>query len=156
VIQLRDPSYWRATVSRTFHGRDVLAPVAAHLSLGLDPSALGPPATAWVNLEVPAPMREPTGVTGEVVFVDRFGNLISNIPGDAIPPAARVTIAGREARLVNAYGDAPPGALVAIVSSWGTLEVAVTQGSAAASLNAGVGAQVFVGPPGSGFPAPGR
>lgn len=158
VIQLRDPSYWRATLSRTFHGRDMLAPVAGHLSLGLDPAVLGPPAADWVRLDLPAPVRGPTGITGEVVFVDHFGNLLSNIPGEAVPPGALVTIAGQAVRLVNAYGDAPPGTPVAIVSSWGTLEVAVTQGSAAALFGAGVGTRIEVGetPIGSGLPTAGR
>jgi len=144
VIQLRDPSYWRSPLSRTFHGRDVLAPVAAHLSLGLDPAALGPPAADWVRLPIPVPRREPNRLTGEVVFVDHFGNLVSNIPGEAVPPSARVSIAGQEARLVHAYSDAPPETLVAVVSSWGTLEVAVAQGSAAERLRAAAGTLVVV------------
>jgi S-adenosylmethionine hydrolase len=144
VIQLREKRYWRADVSRTFHGRDILAPVAGHLSLGLDPAALGPAVSEWVHLTAPEFRRGPHGLTGEVVFVDHFGNLVSNIPGEALGGPARVTVAGQEARLVHTYADAPPGTLVAVVSSWGTLEVAVSQGSAAARLQAGVGTPVTV------------
>jgi S-adenosyl-L-methionine hydrolase (adenosine-forming) len=144
VIQLRDSRYWRPAVSRTFHGRDVLAPVAGHLSLGLDPAALGPGTSDWVSLTLPQPVLGEGRLTGEVVFVDHFGNLLSNLPGEAFDCPVRVTVAGQEARRVYAYGDAPPGTLVAVVSSWCTLEVAVTQGSAAERLRAGVGTPVTV------------
>jgi S-adenosylmethionine hydrolase len=144
VIQLREPKYWRSVVSRTFHGRDILAPVAGHLSLGLDPTALGPGVTEWVRLPVPRPKREQNRVTGQVVFVDHFGNLISNIPGEALHPTVRVLIAGQEALLVPSYSAAPSGTLVAVVSSWGTLEVAITQGNAAKHLNSGVDCPVVV------------
>jgi S-adenosylmethionine hydrolase len=144
VIQLRERQFWRAEVSRTFHGRDILAPVAGHLSLGLDPAALGPKVSDWVRLPAPEFHRGPHGLTGEIIFVDHFGNLVSNIPGAALGGASRVTVAGQEASLVQAYGEVPPGTLVAVVSSWGTLEVAVTQASAAARLQAGVGTPITI------------
>jgi S-adenosylmethionine hydrolase len=144
VIQLRSSLYWRPKVSKTFHGRDVLAPVAGHLSLGLDPTVLGPAAADWVRLPIPVSKHGPNSVFGEVVFVDHFGNLLSNIPAAEIPTGARVTIAGEEVPRVNTYSDAPAGTLIALVSSWGTLEVAVTQGSAAERLNAGVGTRIEV------------
>jgi S-adenosylmethionine hydrolase len=144
VIQLREPRYWRPAVSTTFHGRDVLAPVAGHLSLGLDPTVLGPAAAEWVRLPIPVPKHGPNSVSGEIVFVDHFGNLLSNILGEEIPTGARVTIAGQEVPRVNSYSDAPTGTPIALVSSWGTLEVAVTQGSAAERLKAGVGTPIEV------------
>jgi S-adenosylmethionine hydrolase len=149
VIRLADPRWWRPEVSATFHGRDVFAPAAAHLSLGLDPVLLGPPADAWVRLEVPAPVLGAEALRGEVVFVDPFGNLITNIPGAAYRGWAdrpvRITMGGRRVpRRVRTYGEAPAGTLVALVSSVDTLEVAVTQGSAARELGATVGTEVLV------------
>ena len=149
VIRLAEPRYWRQPVSATFHGRDILAPVAGHLSLGTDPRALGPAVSQWVELEERPPTVEADRLAGAVVFVDHFGNLITNIPGDAFMALAgrpmRVMVGGHEvSRRVRTYAEAEPGALVALVSSAGTLEVAVVQGSAAKRLGIGVGAPVTV------------
>jgi S-adenosyl-L-methionine hydrolase (adenosine-forming) len=149
VRRLAEPRFWRPTVSATFHGRDIFAPAAAHLSLGAPPEELGPPAADWVRLDSRPPTRTPDGVTGEVIFVDRFGNLITNIPGEALgPPNGRdvqVTVGDAEVpRRVRAYAEAEPGALVALLSSVGLVEVAVAQGSAAWRLHAGAGTAVEV------------
>src|SRR5262249_11554826 len=79
VVRVAEPRFWRPTVSSTFHGRDIFAPVAAHLSLGVSADKLGPTADRWQQLAWPAPSQCPDGVAGEVVFVDGFGNLISNL-----------------------------------------------------------------------------
>jgi S-adenosyl-L-methionine hydrolase (adenosine-forming) len=145
VRQLRQRRYWRAEVSATFHGRDILAPAAGHLSLGLDPGQLGPLATSWVELPLPEARPVPGGWEGEVVFVDDFGNLITNLPLEAgsRAPGWRVELAGHVLdRHVVAYGDAPPGTVVTLRSSVATLEIAVVQGNAAARLQAAVGAPV--------------
>jgi S-adenosylmethionine hydrolase len=151
VVRLAEPRFWRPVVSATFHGRDIFAPAAAHLSLGLDPAALGPPAPSWEELPWPEPVEQGGGVTGEVVFVDHFGNLLTNIPAaalDALGPGARVSLAGGTSpRRVRTYADAGPGELVALVSSSGLLEVAVVRGSAAGRLGVGVGAAVRAGAP---------
>jgi S-adenosylmethionine hydrolase len=149
VIRLAEPRYWRPQVSATFHGRDILAPVAGHLSLELDPRELGPATTEWVHLSVPTPVLESARLSGEVVFVDDFGNLLTNIPAAAFTAwhdrPVRITVAGQEVpRRVRTYGEADPGSLVALVSSNALLEVAVAQGSAAAHLNASVGTPVEV------------
>src|SRR5947208_810352 len=81
VIRLTERRFWRPTVSPTFHGRDILAPVAARLSLGEDPRSLGTPFDDWLRLEIPSPTIEPDRLVGEVIFIDHFGNLITNIPG---------------------------------------------------------------------------
>jgi S-adenosylmethionine hydrolase len=149
VIRLAESNYWRRPVSNTFHGRDILAPVAGHLSLGVSTHLLGQPAKEWVRLEMPRPRLEADCLTGDVVFVDHFGNLITNIPGPAFLALAerevQITVDGQEVtRRVSCYAEAPPGTLVALVSSGGTLEVAIVQGSAARQLRAGVGAPVIV------------
>jgi S-adenosylmethionine hydrolase len=156
VIRLAESRYWRQPVSATFHGRDILAPVAAHLSLGLDPHSLGPDVTDWVRWQAPAPALGSDRLTGEVLFIDHFGNLITNIPGEAFLALAaspvRITVGNREVpRRVRTYAEAEPGSVVALVSSSGMLEVAVTQGSAADRLQARPGTPVVVeavpGPP---------
>lgn len=149
VIRVTERRYWRPEVSATFHGRDIFAPVAGHLSRGLDPRQLGPVTSEWVQLQSPAPVLGPERLAGEVIFVDDFGNLLTNIPGAAFTAlqdrAVRITVAGHQVpRRVRTYGEAEPGSLVALVSSNGSLEVAVTQGSAAARLGVRAGAQVEV------------
>src|SRR5262249_8333446 len=134
-------------VSATFHGRDILAPTAAHLSLGVEPRELGPAVTEWVRLELPAPTITAGGIAGEVLFVDHFGNLITNIPAE---PAAGLV--GRTVRVgqhevtrwVRTYAEAGPGSVVALVSSSGQLEIAVAQGNAARRLQAAAGTPVSV------------
>jgi S-adenosylmethionine hydrolase len=136
VIRLTQPRYWRPHVSSTFHGRDVFAPVGAHLSLGVQPTELGEPMTDWVSLDELQPSVVGDEVRGEVVFVDGFGNLITNLP----PDAGTVRIGDVEvSRRVRTYGEAPPGTLVALTSSFGLLEVAEVQGSAAGRLGVGAG-----------------
>jgi S-adenosylmethionine hydrolase len=145
VYRLEERRYWRPTISATFHGRDIFAPAAGHLSLGVAPAELGPPVTDWVRITLPQPVVSAGGVRGEVVVVDPFGNLVSNIPASLAPPGAGVRIAGQPVpRRVRTYGDAEPGALVALIGSSDRLEVAVVQGSAAARLGVGVGAPVEI------------
>jgi S-adenosylmethionine hydrolase len=146
VRRLTEPRYWRQPVSSTFHGRDILAPVAGHLSLGVPPDDLGPIVDSWVRLEAPAPVQTPDGVAGVVVFVDDFGNLITNIPAADLPHGAvRVVVGVQEVtRLVRTYAEAEPGRPVALVSSSGRLEIAVPQGNAARQLGVGVGTAVRV------------
>jgi S-adenosylmethionine hydrolase len=146
VITLNQPRFWRPQISSTFHGRDILAPVAGYLSLGIQPAELGTPATSWEQLPWPAPARHGCRIHGEVIFVDRFGNLISNIPGSVLATKAwEATMPGiqRPLRRVRTYSDAQPGELVALISSSGLLEIAIVQGSAARELNPGPGAPVW-------------
>jgi S-adenosylmethionine hydrolase len=149
VRRLAEPRYWRQPVSATFHGRDILAPVAAYLSLGVPSESLGPVVTDWVRLDIPQPELAPDGLRGEVIFVDHYGNLVSNIPAEAFLAFAarpvRITVGDQEVpRCVRAYADAEPGTLVALVGSAQRLEIAVTQGHAAQRLGASVGTPVTV------------
>jgi S-adenosylmethionine hydrolase len=149
VLRLSEPRYWRPQISSTFHGRDIFAPAAGHLSLGLDPALLGPPVSEWVRFVLPAPILGERQVQGEVLFIDSFGNLLTNLPAEALERWAgqpmRVLVGGVEIpRWVRAYGEAEPGSLVALISSAGTLEIAVSHGSAAVQLGADVGTPVSV------------
>jgi S-adenosylmethionine hydrolase len=145
VRRVTEPAYRRPEVSTTFHGRDIFAPAAGHLSRGLNPALLGPEVTQWVDLVVPAPQPIPGGWKGEVAFVDDFGNLITNVSGDAVAAGARVEVGGQLVdRRVRTYGEAAPETLVTLCSSVGTLEIAVVQGSAAHRLGVVAGAPVRV------------
>jgi S-adenosylmethionine hydrolase len=145
VTRLAEPRFWRPIVSATFHGRDILAPVAGHLSIGVTPAELGPPVTEWVSLSLAEPVATPGGFRGCVIAVDAFGNLITNIRAEAVPPLASVQIGNQPVpRIVRTYGDAEPGTLVGLIGSSGRLEVAVVCGSAATMLGFGVGTPVEV------------
>lgn len=145
--------------SPTFHGRDVFAPVAARLAGGARLEDLGPSVADPVAFPFPAAQREGRDAVGEVVHVDRFGNLISNLPPDLIRPETIVFVAGREVgRLHRTFGDVASGHPLAYVGSGGTVEIAVRDGSAAGRLGAGVGAEVRGTPAGrtATGAAPGR
>jgi S-adenosylmethionine hydrolase len=148
VVRLMESNYWRSEISSTFHGRDILAPVAAHLSLGVDPALLGPGAEVWEKLEMPALLHSAEGVGGEVVYVDHFGNLVTNIPAALVERQPTLLAVGGQARpgfvWARTYADAKPGQLLALVSSGGFVEVAVAQGSAADRLGARTGAKVIL------------
>jgi len=147
AFDLEAPEYRLRVVSRTFHGRDVFAPAAAHLALGVDAARLGPPIADPVRLVWPE-VREVTGsVAGAVVHTDRFGNLITSIHARSVEPLdSRLTIrvGGREVPLVGTYGDLQPGRPGALVGSGGRLEIAVREGSAEALLRARRGTPVVV------------
>jgi len=146
AYRLNNPRYWRSEVSATFHGRDIFAPVAAHLSLGVPPEEMGEPVSELVSLPFPRPKREEGAILGEVLFVDRFGNLITNIKGSQLPPGRpTVEIKGHRVKgLSSSYAEAE--GLLAIVNSLGYLEVAFKNGSAAGMLDAGPGCEVRVLP----------
>nr|PZN90793.1 MAG: hypothetical protein DIU52_06120 [bacterium] len=156
VVAIEAARLFRTPVSATFHGRDVFAPVAAELArrAGAGPSRfrevladLGPEVADPVRLPLPRPHRGPDHIAGEVIHVDRFGNLITNVPGEWLAPGARIRVAGGSAApLVRTYADVAPGALAALVGSAGMLEVSVRDGSAAERLGVGRGASVRVEP----------
>ncbi len=132
-----------AGAAATFHGRDVFAPAAAALAGGKRLEDLGAPITDPYISPLPSPHHDGTAVMGEVLYVDRFGTLISNIPGPAVEPGVRIRIAGTDVgALRRTFGDVERGTLVAFVGSGGTVEVAVRDGSAARLLGVGVGAEV--------------
>jgi S-adenosyl-L-methionine hydrolase (adenosine-forming) len=136
-------------VGTTFDGRDVFAPAAALLALGVPPERLGPRASAR-RLPTRGPRHGPSGATGTVVHVDRFGNLVTDVPTGWVPrPARTVTVrTGRTRRtvpFVTSYEEAGAGRLLALGSSFGTVEVAVAQGRAADRLGTLVGSRVALG-----------
>ncbi|MGE3803640.1 MAG: S-adenosyl-l-methionine hydroxide adenosyltransferase family protein [Gemmataceae bacterium] len=157
VRRLEERRYFHEPVSTTFHGRDIFAPVAAHLSLGVTPDQLGPRVVRWQRLHRPAPVQVPGGWDGEIAFIDHFGNLITNLPGETLAGArsgdSRSPRAGHRqlqvcignhvvATQVRTYGEAPRGTPVVLVSSDDRVEIAVVEGNAARTLQATVGMPV--------------
>lgn len=142
AVVLTEPRYWHHPVSQTFHGRDIFAPVAAHLALGATVGALGSDLRSLnVGLDE-APNRRNGCIYGSIVHIDRFGNAISNVPATTIPQRAVVQIAGRELHgLASNYQE---DQLVALIGSSGMLEVAARNESAANVLGLQVGDPIVV------------
>lgn len=148
AVALNNPDYRLPQVSATFHGRDLFAPAAAHLACGVDPRQMGEPFPTPDLVRLPSlePRRRPDGAwLGEVLHVDRFGNLVSNCQWPRTKDQIQVTIGrARIAGLSRTFADVAPGELVAYVGSSGYLEIALREGSAAAHLGVDVGAPVEV------------
>jgi S-adenosylmethionine hydrolase len=150
IIRIQEPRFWLPTVSATFHGRDVMAPVAARLSLGLSPDELGPPATELTELTWAEARRMANHIDGEVIEVDSFGNLITNITRDmlrGVPSDESVTVTCDDHQtqgIFHTYSDQPALTLVALVGSSDRLELAIVDESAAEMLGVKVGAPVRV------------
>ncbi len=150
IVELTDGRYARAAVSRTFEGRDRFAPAAAWLASGVDLAALGRPVAGLHAIEMPRPSVSADGIDGEVVRVDRFGNLVTNIDRKTVERLAghelAVQIASRRvARVVSTYNDVAPGDLCALFGSSDHLEIAARGASAATELAAARGTAVHVG-----------
>ena len=150
AVHLTDPDYWRHPVSHTFHGRDIFTPVAAHLSLGVSPDDLGKSIDSLFYLPMPIPTSHGGTITGQVIYQDTYGNLVTNIPAGHLPPAesVEVRIKGRSivglSRTFNDDTYANETGLIALTASHGFLEVALANGSAAELLSVGEGEVVQV------------
>jgi hypothetical protein len=145
VREIRERAFTRQEVSATFHGRDVFAPAAAHLSLGISPDRFGPLVADPVRLALARPQRSGSSARGDIVHIDRFGNLITNIPASWASPEHRFRVKGTEGiPFRETYGHASPRELFALVGSAGTVEISVRDGSAANRLAAGRGTVVLL------------
>ena len=155
AVYVENPRYFLPDVSATFHGRDVFAPVAARLWAGLAMEELGPPVLAsnLARIDLPEPKADDTGISGRVIWVDGFGNLVTDISAallDRFCPekdrrrlvirAKGVLING----LASCYARVPEGALLALVGSGGRLEISVNKGSAARVSGLGAGDAVRI------------
>lgn len=146
-----DEQLVRGIRSATFHGRDLFAPVAGLLAKGMLPSALGSPASEFADLEFGTGRLERGTLTGEIIYADPFGNLITNIPASLLPAEGkRVMVrAGRKttsAIIARTYGDGAPNRLLVVPGSDGFAEIAMREASAAQALGAGPGSAVHVRP----------
>lgn len=150
IISVEDPAHWMPEVSRTFHGRDIMAPVAARLSLGLAPEKLGTPSDHLVELTWAEAQQVPNRIDGEVVEVDSFGNLVTNITREMLEAAPRnelviITCDEHETMGIFAtYSDQPPMTFMAHLGSTNRLELAIVDENASAMLGVKAGAPVRV------------
>lgn len=149
IWELTNPDIRLPQVSATFHGRDILAPAAAHLVLGRNPSELGPPMSSFIRIKNFSPVEDDDGACGEVIFRDSFGNLITNLHASplGLGPSDEWCIEVAGARIEGirrTYGDCESGTLVALIGSTGWLEIAVVNGDAGRQLTAGPGTTVWL------------
>jgi S-adenosylmethionine hydrolase len=136
VRLIQNRKYFRELVSHTFHGRDIFAPVAAHLAAGVEASLIGEVLDNYIRPSFERPRQtDPRSWAGEILKVDHFGNVITNFKADDFP---RLEVLGvgeaRACRLVRSYAEAQTGELVVIAGSSGYLEVSMNQDSAAKKI----------------------
>ncbi len=147
AYHLTNDQYWHNPVSNTFHGRDVFAPAAAYLSRGVQPERMGAVIDTLRVFPILQPQKKHRYLTGCVLRVDHFGNLITNVPASSLADAHGsiiVEVGGQKLHgLADSYQDGTP--LLAILGSHGYLEISARSGNAAQALGLGVGAEVQVG-----------
>jgi S-adenosylmethionine hydrolase len=150
VYEITNESFMLANVSHTFHGRDVFAPAAAHLAAGRRPVEMGAPVPDPRQSEIPVPRIYPDQICGEVIYIDSFGNVITNISRKQFEETVRdhgmrIRINGKEiGRIHRTYRDTEPGTALALFGSNDLLEIAVTGGRADRRIGAGKGDTVIV------------
>lgn len=149
IRQLENPKYFLETVSRTFHGRDIFAPVAAHLSRGLQLKQLGRELKDFMRLPWPKPTRKHGHIHGEIVHIDRFGNAITNLRAEDVDAERKgrcEVIGKRKVRcaLMEFYSAVPHGSPLAAIGSCGFLEISVNGHSAAHRFGLTIGDGVIV------------
>jgi S-adenosylmethionine hydrolase len=157
--ELRASEYRLSTVSRTFHGRDIFAPAAAHLAAGVSPERFGPSVRDPVRLSWPTVRAMAGTIAGAVLHVDRFGNLVTSIRAETLDDMGErvaIRLGGRPLALVGTYGDLAAGQAGALIGSSGRLEIAVREGSAAARFKARRGTPVVVSRSSAPTPRRGR
>lgn len=143
AVELTNPRYRRPRVSSTFHGRDLFAPAAAALARGVPMTRLGGGVASLVPGALPSPVRVGRRWIGEVLWVDRFGNLVTNLPGSLLGRGSRVKVGGRSVgRVGSHYAQVRTGGLLALAGSFGTVEISVSGGSASERLKARIGTSV--------------
>ena len=151
AVAITKPQFWRSPVSPTFHGRDIFAPVAAQLSLGVPPIDFGEAISSVTILPLPHPYQAPDGsLVGHILHIDSFGNLITNIKSDDLPRAKQAITIEVGNQLISGLSRtyAEGRGLLALIGSSGYLEVSLKEGSACAFLDAEVGNEIRIRRPG--------
>lgn len=148
IRQLENPKYFLKTISLTFHGRDIFAPVAAHLSRGVSLQRLGRELKDFVRLPWPGPTKDRGEICGEIIHIDHFGNAITNIGADLVPGSGKTVCEAMGKQKVRCtlqefYGAVTVNAPVAVIGSSGFLEIAVNGGSAAQRFGLKIGDTVI-------------
>lgn len=158
VYAIENPALLRpGTMSSTFHGRDIFAPVAGHLSRGVAIEKVGPRRDDWVKLDVQPAIREKAGVTGTILQVDYYGNILTNIPATWMEGASygtqyEVVVSGPSTPCTwqRTYSDVPKGACLALSNAAGNIEIARNLENAARAFGAEVGGRITLRIPGGG------
>ena len=139
VVSADQPRYWLPVVSNVFHGRDIFSPLAAHLAMGVTLAEIGTPIDNPDRLEIPQPQRSGSGWHAQVMNIDHFGNLATNLRSEHLIGMEKIIVQIGEVviqGLSQTFGERPSGSLVALINSEGFLEIAEVNGSAARHLNA--------------------
>lgn len=146
IVELTNDRFFLSPRSRTFDGRDVFAPVAAALATGTPIVTLGDERQDLIRIDLPVPVRDGRTIRGEIIYIDGFGNMATNVVARDLPEAIeRVEVGGRTiAGLSATYGSAPSDTPLALVNSWEVVEIAVRNGDARRQLGLDVGAPVTV------------
>lgn len=149
IVQLSNAAYQLHPASATFHGRDIFAPAAAYLSRGIPPAELGEPVSSFVKVTLPKPIRAAKTLLGEIIYIDKFGNLFTNIEEGDLRELGRdqLDIVLRDLRIhgvVANYAAGGSGGIIAVLNSWGLLEIAANRANAAHRIGARIGDKVEV------------
>ena len=140
---IKNQSLFLKAISQTFHGRDIFAPVAAHLALGTPIESVGPPIADFVKKPLPKPRSRGGKLVGTVLRIDKFGNIITNFKKSHLGTDFTIHVAGLSiTRLYSTFSEAEPGEFFAVEGSTGYIELALNQGSAADRLNVSLGAEI--------------
>ena len=157
VHELTNPEYALESISRTFHGRDLFSPAAAHLARGVSLAELGPPLDpeGLVNLELPSPAITDRTIVATLLYVDSFGNIALNLTRDDVEGIGIVSgtrveleLSGERyyAVMARTFADARPGDVILYEDSYGNMSVAISRGSAARMLHASSGQRIRINP----------
>lgn len=147
IRSIENAKLWLAEVSKTFHGRDIFAPVAAALASGTPFEQIGPLISDPIRREAPPPTHTSAGLVGQIVYVDRFGNLVTNFPPELLRDGetwAALTPDGAEWPFLGTYADTAPGERCAVVGGFRRIELSINRGSAAQVSGLGIGSAVLL------------
>lgn len=149
VIHLSNTTYHLHPTSTTFHGRDIFAPAAAHLARGIAPEALGERLEDFARLHWPGIIRSESAIEGEIIYIDAFGNLFTNIPGTELIHMRKEKVVVRLDQIVvqglaESYSARETGRYVAVINSWGLVEIGLNGGNAQQLLQARLGDKVRI------------
>ncbi len=143
VFELTDEKFFAPKVGSTFHGRDIFAPIAAHLSNGIEPNEFGAEIESYTRLKIAKPIKIANRIEAEIIHIDHFGNLITNLSKDNLPENFTLEIGGKTiSKLQNFYAEAEKGELFVIAGSAGFLEIVAFQASAYEILCVEVGEKI--------------
>jgi S-adenosylmethionine hydrolase len=150
-VELNRKEYWLKEISHTFHGRDIFSPVAAHVANGVSLTEVGTPFSDPVRIELPKPQQTNDGWRGEVIHIDHFGNIGTNIRvenvGEAMKDKENIILRINEIEIngiVNTFGEQAVGETISFIGSTGNLGIAVVNGNAAANLGVKLGDEILV------------